>query len=218
MGAGVAEMLGIAAAAFGVGLSGAMMPGPVLAVTLANLDRAGAKAGPLVTLGHGIVEGALVLGLALGAGSFLERDGVTGAIALGGACVLLWMGWGMIAQARAGGGVPGEAQGERRTPGPVAGGALASLSNPYWYLWWATVGFGSVAVSKQWGAAGIAAFFTGHIASDLAWLSAVSLALSKGRRLMSERAYARALAGLGCFLIFFSVLFFAFGVDKLFLG
>lgn len=215
MGSGLAELFAIAAAAFGIGLSGAVMPGPVLTVTLANVGRAGVKAGPLVTLGHGVAEGALVLGLALGGGSFLAREDVSGVIAVVGSLVLLWMGFGMIAQARAGTGVPGEAGPGRRAPGPIAGGLLASLANPYWYLWWATVGFSSVAVVQKWGGLGILTFFIGHLASDLAWLTAVSFAMSKGRRVMSDRVYSRLVAGLGCFLMLFSALFLAFGVQKL---
>src|SRR5690606_24287419 len=82
------ELGGIAAAAFGIGLSGAVMPGPVTSVTLAAAGRWGAAAGPLVTLGHGIVEGLLVLALALGAGRFLELPAVTGTISVLGAAVL----------------------------------------------------------------------------------------------------------------------------------
>ena len=57
------------------------MPGPVTSVTLANVGRKGVMAGPLVTFGHGVVEGLLVLALALGAGGFLASTLVTGTIA-----------------------------------------------------------------------------------------------------------------------------------------
>jgi len=70
MGSTLLELAGIAVAAFGIGLSGAVMPGPVTSVTLANVGRKGVMAGPLVTFGHGIVEGLLVLALALGRGLF----------------------------------------------------------------------------------------------------------------------------------------------------
>lgn len=216
MGSAWLELATVAGAAFAVGLSGAMMPGPVLSVTLANIGRAGAAAGPLVTLGHGIVEALLVLALVFGAGQFLTSSPVQGTIAVAGALVLLWMGWGMIAEARSGKASPtGTGEAGSRLPPPVLGGALASLANPYWYLWWATVGFGSVALVQSLGGAGVAAFFTGHIFADLVWLSAVSFALSRGRRVISPRVYARIIGGLGAFLIVFAALFFVFGVERL---
>jgi len=218
MGSDLLELAGIAAAAFGIGLSGAVMPGPVTSVTLANVGRSGVMAGPLVTLGHAIVEGALVLALAFGAGNFLSLSWVTGTIAVLGAGVLAWMGWGMVSEARKGDVDAGGSSGGSRIPPPVAGGALASLANPYWYLWWATVGFSSVAVVQAWGGLGIASFFTGHIMADFVWLTALSFTLSKGRRLMTPKVYRGLVAALGLFLLVFSCLFFAFGVGKLVRG
>lgn len=214
MGSELIELGGIAAAAFGIGLSGAVMPGPVTSVTLANVPRSGVMAGPLVTLGHAVVEGLLVTALALGAGRFLALSPVTGTIAVLGALVLAWMGWGMISEARKGAVDPAAAGAGSRLPPPVVGGALASLANPYWYLWWATVGFGSVAVVQAWGGLGIASFFIGHITADFVWLTALSFALGKGRRLMTPKVYRGLIGGLGLFLLLFSCLFFAFGVSK----
>lgn len=75
------SVAGIAITSFLIGLSGAMMPGPVLTVTIgetaarllgdgpAAIRRArtrGALAGPLIVLGHGVLEVLLVVGLAFG--------------------------------------------------------------------------------------------------------------------------------------------------------
>lgn len=215
MGSHLMELGGIAVAAFGIGLSGAVMPGPVTSVILANVGRSGVMAGPLVTLGHAIVEGLLVLALALGAGSFLQIAWVTGTIAVVGAAVLAWMAWGMIYEARRGEIDPSGGGSSSRLPRPVAGGALASLANPYWYLWWATVGFSSVAVVQAWGGLGVTAFFGGHIMADFVWLTALSFALSRGRRLMTPKVYRGLIGGLGLFLLVFAALFLVFGITTL---
>lgn len=209
------ELAGIVAAAFGIGLSGAMMPGPVTSVTLANVGHKGTKAGPLVTLGHAIVEGLLVLALALGAGSFLADARVTGVIAIVGAFVLVWMGKGMIAESRRNTAAVGEGAVESsRMPRPIVGGMLASVANPYWYVWWATVGFSSVAVVQRWGGLGVAAFFGGHIMADLVWLTLLAGALHHGRKLMTARVYNGIIAALGLFLLVFSGLFLYFGITR----
>ena len=53
------ELLAIFTTAFVVGFSGAMMPGPLLTVTIGESARRGFSAGPLLVLGHAVLELAL---------------------------------------------------------------------------------------------------------------------------------------------------------------
>ena len=61
---------------FVIALSGALMPGPLLTVTISESTRRGAVAGPLMILGHGILELALILALLAGLAPILKRDDV----------------------------------------------------------------------------------------------------------------------------------------------
>ena len=49
---------------------------------------------------------------------------------------------------------------------PIVGGIVVSLSNPYWIIWWATVGATFMTQSLELGLLGIGAFYVGHILSD----------------------------------------------------
>ncbi|MBU1740286.1 MAG: LysE family translocator, partial [Proteobacteria bacterium] len=123
---------------FAIGFSGALMPGPVLTMTVSQTVRRGFWAGPRIVLGHGVLELALLLALVLGLGPILERPLVGGLIGVVGAALLGVMAVGMLwslprlslqLEGRPAGGL-----------GPFWAGVLTSLSNPYWVLWWATVG------------------------------------------------------------------------------
>ena len=80
--------------AFVVALSGALMPGPLLAVTLGHSPRFGWTFGPLAILGHAMLELGLISLVFLGAGPVLKSHGVQAAVGLAGGVILVWMGWG----------------------------------------------------------------------------------------------------------------------------
>ena len=204
--------------AFFVGLSGAMMPGPLSAVVLERACREGLRAGPLATLGHAIPEALAVAFLAAGLGGYLAHPLPAGIIGIIGGAVLFWMGYGMLRDARAGSlnlDSPG-AGGTWHLPGGSFGaGIAASLSNPYWFIWWTTVGAGYVVLSsREHGFAGALLFYSGHILSDLAWFSLLALAATTGRRLITPALYRVIMALLGAFLIIFA-LYFAWSGIKL---
>ncbi|MDN5346792.1 MAG: hypothetical protein PWP65_356 [Clostridia bacterium] len=189
-----------------------MMPGPLLMVTVNESSRRGALAGPLVVLGHGLLELALVLALTLGLGLFLSKPLVGRSTAVVGGAVLLWMGWAMLRGAISGK-VTLELAGKKeelKRPSfwlPVAAGAVTSLANPYWLLWWVTIGAAFVAQAWRYGIGGLTSFFAGHICSDLLWYSLVALAVAAGRRFIGAKIYSILIAGCGIFLMFLAVYF-----------
>jgi len=199
--------------AFVVGLTGAMMPGPVSTVTLAQSMRRGFWTGPLVTAGHALMEGLLVVALALGSGRLLRRPDIVAAIGCVGGLVLLWMGQGLILHIWRRGGkeallAPDRAQVDDEMAWPLAGqlapvpaGVVTSVANPYWFLWWATVGASYVLLALERGVVGLAAFYSGHILSDLSWNSLLALAGSTGRRLFRGRLYQVLFLLCGLFLL-----------------
>ena len=203
------ELMGIFWASFVLALSGALMPGPLLTVTISESVKKGAWVGPAVILGHGILELGLVVLIFTGLGPYLKANGVAGSISLMGGAVLLWMGWSMFAEAPR---LSLEETSRDETSGkgihgPVAYGILMSVSNPYWTLWWVTIGLGYMMSAMKFGVIGIGAFFTGHISADLAWYSLVSLVMSKGRTFLSDRAYQAIVRTCAACLVLFGVWF-----------
>ncbi len=198
---------------FVVALSGAVMPGPLLTITISESSRRGVMTGPLLIAGHGILELALVLALIMGLAPLLKREPVFIIIALAGSAVLLWMGVAMLRSLPAITlATDGDPAGGRSL---ILSGILMSLVNPYWSIWWATIGLGYILHSMNAGTMGVVAFFTGHLLGDLFWYAAVSTAIWKGRRLLSDRSYRALIGACGVFLIVFSGLFAWSGLQKL---
>lgn len=198
---------------FMIALSGALMPGPLLTVTVSEASRRGAMAGPLMILGHGILELALVIALLSGLAPFLQQDAVFVAIALAGGLILLWMAISMFRS------LPGLSlnfsAGERKKQNLVLAGIVFSLANPYWLIWWASIGLGYIVYSVQFGVGGVVSFFAGHILADFAWYAFISFGVAKGRRYFSDRAYRRLLGGCALFLLLFSGYFLYSGIARL---
>jgi threonine/homoserine/homoserine lactone efflux protein len=203
--------------AFIVGLSGAVTPGPVLALCVSETTRRGFVAAPLIVLGHAVLEALLIVCLVAGLGSVLLKDMVLGPIAVAGALVLVWMGV-MMVRSSVRRKVELDLSMEAATSGvgvPIVGGLLTSLANPYWVVWWATVGLTYIGASLERGTAGLLAFFSGHILSDLAWYSVVAAAITAGRRSFIKRVYPWLNLVCGCFLVGIGGYFLWFGISRL---
>ena len=207
------DLLTIFGSSFVIALSGALMPGPLLTATISESSRRGFIAGPLMIVGHAILELALVIALLLGLAPFFSIPVVFVVIALAGAIILLWMAAGMFRS------LPTLhlSWETKRTKlnHPVVSGVLMSISNPYWIIWWATVGIGYIIYSRQFGFWGVAFFFAGHISADLVWYSFISAAVSGGRHLLTDRLYRILIAACALFLVVFAAYFAYAGLDKL---
>jgi len=203
----------IFSSSFLLALSGALMPGPVLTVTVSESAHRGAVVGPLIILGHGILELILVLALLAGLAPVLSRNEVFVVIALTGGSILLWMSYTMfrdLPKMTLDMNVSG-----KKPRNLVLAGILLSLANPYWFIWWATIGIGYILFSFQYGIAGIIAFYSGHILADLAGYSIISFGIAKGRHLFNDARYRALIACCACFLLLLSFYFFYSGIDQI---
>ncbi len=211
------SLLGIFIGAFIVGFSGAMMPGPMLSVTINSSIRKGYLAGPLIVLGHGILELTLIIAMVLGLKDFFSNPVVSGFIGIFGGCFLAWMGFGMIKSGiKKTVSLKNQEDAANRGKSLILTGIVVSITNPYFVIWWASTGMELVRQSYVFGIAGILVFFAGHILSDFLWYSAVSTAFYKGKKLISDKAYSYIIIGLGLFVSGFSIYFIASGWQMLY--
>ncbi|MDQ7849195.1 MAG: LysE family transporter [Armatimonadota bacterium] len=210
------ELVGISLSWWLVSLSGVMMPGPVSAMAVTEGTRRGPLAGPLLTVGHAAAEAVMVALLVLGMSRALQQPPVVGTIGILGGAVLAWMGWGIAAAAWRDRLASPQEHGGAADRSLVQAGLLTTISNPYWLLWWATVGAAFFGRFSRFGPLAVAGlFFLGHVSLDLGWNSFLALAAGKGRRRFPPAAFRVVLGGCGIFLVGLSAYFVYSGVDLL---
>jgi threonine/homoserine/homoserine lactone efflux protein len=188
--------------AVAISLSGVMAPGPITAATLA----AGARrrhAGAMIALGHGVIEFPLMLVILAGAGAFFQLDSVRIAIGLAGGAVLIAMGMPLL--------LAGRGSKDERPPAegrhPFLTGIILTGANPYFLVWWATVGLALTTQAVEIGLVAFALFTVVHWLCDLVWLEALSLASHKGTELLGDRVQRIVNHICGVALVVFGVTF-----------
>lgn len=200
-------------ASFALGFTGAVVPGPLLAVVVTGAGRQGFWAGPLSVAGHGLTELGLALVLAAGLAPFAASNSLLATVSLVGALCLFIFGLKLTKDVRRLKARPPEGAGTAL--GPVAGGIAATLSNPYWALWWLTIGLELILLSIRLGRIGFASFYFGHVFSDLVWYTLVSSSIIFGRQVLKE-SHFRLLLFLCAFSMFgFSIYFGVTGIRLL---
>ncbi len=208
---------------FVVALTGAMAPGPLLTYTIAKSARSrkrGYLVGFWVIAGHALVEAAIILLLLAGFSIVLQKEAAVKVIGVTGGVVLVLFGVSILRDLYHKK-IPDQFNKETPNPedagiqtslkrlagNPVTGGALVSMSNPYWWIWWATIGFAfmmefNISFDNP---SGFAAFFIGHEAGDLAWYVLVSMLSFWGVRRLNRKVYYATLACCAFFMAGFGI-------------
>ncbi len=206
------KLLFIGISSFVIALSGAMMPGPLFAVTVSETPRRGWITGPILVAGHGVLELSLLLLIVSGLGSFLQMRETFIFVALVGGLFLFFMGVSMFCSLPK---LSLQNEFNRQAKGSLfLSGILLSLANPYWSFWWATIGLGYLVQAMEIGIIGIIAFFAGHIFGDLAWYSAVSAGVYKGKKILNDSLYKKLVFFCALIITGFSFYFIWKGMEQ----
>ena len=197
---------------FLLAFSGAMSPGPLLSLTISSALQYGIWQGPLIIMGHAALEMLLILVILKSGGGFFDIYWIKRTIFTAGGIMLLFFSADIFikkpVQEDAGGKKP-----EFRKSGmSVLYGILGSLSNPYWLLWWLTIGLGLLIQARQFQTAGIISFFMGHISADFLWYSAVSFSIGRNGKLFPRRIQRIILLSCAAFLAVLGLFFLKKGL------
>ena len=200
-------MLPILASVVTISLSGVMMPGPMFAVTVAKSYRS-PWAGTQIAIGHVVIEIPLILLIYFGFARFFQNTTVQLVLSLLGGAMIIWLGIIMF-RARA----EVVQRGNDLPYNALVAGILTSGLNPYFLLWWATVGSMLVMNFLDFGTTGLIVFILIHWLCDLAWLSAVSLLIHKTQTLWGRKVQEGIFIVCSLLLIGFGGWFLASGIQ-----
>jgi threonine/homoserine/homoserine lactone efflux protein len=192
-----------------ISLSGVMAPGPMTAVVLSrgvNSPHAGAR----ISLGHALVEIPLILLLMLGLGHFLEIQYIKPSISIIGSLLLINLGWQMWKNSSS-----------PQIPSPnlkasdLKAGMLLSLSNPFFILWWATLGLALISKAREFQTLGITLFILIHWLCDLIWFWILSYISYRGKNFFGLAFQKYLFVICGGFLFYLAWVFLNNGLKNL---
>jgi threonine/homoserine/homoserine lactone efflux protein len=202
-------LLFLAIVAF-VSLSGVIMPGPVFAATVAK-GYGDLKAGLKIAAGHAVIEVPLIAAIFLGFDTVLNDRYVFAVVGIVGGLLLFYMGAEMVRSREKL--VRGKTEMKYSS---FTAGILTTIANPYFLLWWATVGAALITGAVQFGLIMLPVFAIVHISCDFGWNHFVSVTVFKSKGLWSERRHHYLFVISGIIMLFFAVYFIASSVLGLF--
>jgi threonine/homoserine/homoserine lactone efflux protein len=196
------EIFGFLGLVIVISASGVMLPGPLFAANVMYGLREGKISGIKMAIGHTIVEFPLILLLGVGFFSIESIPEIRTAITILGAAGLFGF---AVLQIRTVTKQKFNLE-TRSGQGPFVAGILLSALNPFFIIWWLTIGLVLISASIQnFGIIGIVILFLFHIWMDYAWLFTIAAFSSKAKNYLSKRNFKIIIIGLSIVLIYFGV-------------
>ncbi|MBN2072314.1 MAG: LysE family transporter [Actinobacteria bacterium] len=197
-----------------VAFSGALVPGPMLTLVISSVAEKGFWTSFFIVVGHALLELAVVAAFFLGLLKYLENPIVSRIIGILGGVFLFYMAIDiLISVFRKKYKIDFKSALRERTMNTkstgiiVLKGMLVSLMNPYWFIWWISIGAAFIIKSVQFSTAGVTSFFLGHISADFIWYLFIGFLISTGRRFFNQKIYNGILIACSLFLFYLGVRF-----------
>ena len=187
-----------------ISASGVMAPGPLFAANVSYGLREGTRSGIKMAIGHTIVEFPLVILLGIGVFSLEIFPEFRTIISIFGAITLFVFAIFQIKTVLQ----KKEENTSKPKHGSLVTGIALSALNPFFIIWWLTIGFKLISDAMLiWAFSGILVVFFLHIWMDFVWLGGVSFLASKSSRILSNRNYKGLMIGLSLMLVYFGITF-----------
>jgi len=197
-----------------VAFSGALVPGPMLTLVISSVAEKGFWTSFFIVVGHSLLELLVVISFFLGVLKYLENPLIIKIIAILGGVFLLYLGVDIIISIfRKKYIIDFKSIVKKRT---ITGkstvivilkGILISLMNPYWYIWWMTIGAAFIIKSVEFNIPGISSFYLGHISADFIWYLFIGFLINTGRKFFNQKIYNGILAACSIFLFYLGIRF-----------
>jgi threonine/homoserine/homoserine lactone efflux protein len=188
-------------------LSGVMAPGPMFTMTLAKSLKS-PWAGVQVSLGHAVIEVPLILLVYFGLANFFQNETVKLLLSVLGGGMIVWMGIDLFRARR-----KLAREGKDTRYNAFVGGILLSGLNPFFLVWWVTVGslllMNFLAAVGTWG---LPFFVVVHWMCDLVWLTFVSVTIFKTRKFWGQKVQEWVFIVLSLALLYFGGQFIVKGI------
>lgn len=203
---------------FSMAVGAVVSPGPITTTIISQAPRLGWITGPLVSIGHALLELLMVLLITMGLSNVLGAPSVQTGIALLGGLLLLWMGgemfWNVV---RGKTQLPqGDQTEEKASVGYMLSlGVVTSLTNPFWYAWWMTAAAVYLLQAKAVGWLPVFGFYFGHISADFLWNTMLSTVIGSGKKWVNDQVYAVLISLCSAFLIYIAFQFLKVGLNGL---
>jgi threonine/homoserine/homoserine lactone efflux protein len=209
------DIFGFIATIVVVTASGALAPGPLFFVNIAHGTKSGAKGGVAFSIGHSIIEFSLVMLLARGLLAVVEEPAVKSIIGVIGGTFLLVFGVLQIHQFLISKSdvLGGKSISSRN---PLLLGLFFTGLNPYFIIWWLTVGLKLISDSiifASW--AGVLLMYVAHVWMDYVWLTATAYLAKRGTSLVGSRGYRIVMAVFGGILVYFGLHFLLSSLEEI---
>lgn len=201
------DMLTFVATVVAVTASGALAPGPLFFTNITQGAKSGAKGGLAFSVGHTIFELSLVLFLAFTLQIVVNEPLITLVVGVVGGVALLVFGFLQIREAVFSK-LTVTGKGGVRARSPLLLGMLFTGLNPYFIIWWLTIGM-TLIVNALFLAsfAGVLLMYVSHVWMDYAWLIGTAYLARRGTSLIGGRGYKLLMIVFGAILIFFGLYF-----------
>jgi len=187
--------------------SGALTPGPLFFATVAHGAKLGAKGGLAFSIGHTLVELPLVLLLSVGLLTVADQPIIKLITGVAGGLALLTFGafliWDTLVK-----------KGNKITlrgiasRSPLLVGLLFTGLNPYFIVWWLTVGGELIRRGLMFASlGGVIIMFLSHIWMDYAWLILIAYLAKKGTSILGNKGYKALMILFGAAFVYFGINF-----------